>query len=139
MSKKVLFIVLGVILFLLVGSSIYVNFMAKSGVVVSYLLFAQIVLGLVAVITTLFASNKAFISKKSHEVLLIAFLESLFVLGLVILNTVVGYRDVTNIVNYGEYMEYVSMYMNIYLFLGFSLILGAFSLNFYIKSLLNNK
>jgi len=132
-GNKVLYIILWIILFVLIGSSVYVDFISKSVKGVSYILLGQILLGVFSAIATLFLCK----NKKNYKVLFIAFLEILFVLGLVILNTVYGYKNLLDITNYNEYMEYVSMNINIYLFLAFNLIIGLLSLDLFIKN--NNK
>lgn len=128
-NNKILYIILASILFVLLGSSIYVNFIAKSSIVVSYVLLVQIIIGVMSAIVTLFLCR----DKKNYQVLLIAFLEILFTMGLVTLNTMYGYSNLIDITNYGEYMEYVSMNMNIYIFTIFGLIIGLFSLDQFIK------
>jgi len=85
-GNKVLYIILWIILFVLIGSSVYVDFISKSVKGVSYILLGQILLGVFSAIATLFLCK----NKKNYKVLFIAFLEILFVLGLVILNTVGG-------------------------------------------------
>ena len=128
-NNRILYIILASILFVLLVSSIYVNFIAKNSVAISYVLLVQIIIGIMSAIVTLFLCR----DKKNYQVLLIAFLEILFTMGLVTLNTMYGYSNVLDITNYGEYMEYVSMNMNIYIFTIFGLIIGVFSLNQFIK------
>ena len=128
-NNKVLYIVLGVILFVLLGSSVYINFIAKDSTFLSYILLVQIMLGVASAIVTLFLCK----NKKSHQVLFISFLEVLFSLSIVTLNTIHGYNKVLNVTIYSEYMEYVSMIMNIYIFIIFSVIIGLLSLSQFIK------
>lgn len=128
-NNKGLYIILSVILLSLIGSSVYVNFFAKSSKLVSYILLGQIIVGVIAGMFTLFLCR----NKKNHEVLFIAFLEILFVIALVTLNTIYGYNNVLNVHNYAEYMEYISMYFNIYVFVVFGGVIGLFSLNQYAK------
>ena len=128
-NNRVLFIVLSAILVILLGSSVYINFMAKNSEVVSYMLLAQIMIGIISAIVTLFLC----VGKKNYKVLLIAFLQILFTIGLVTLNTVYGYNNLINSNNYSEYMEYVSMNMNVYLFVIFGLVMGIFTLDQFIK------
>ena len=134
-NNKVLYIVLSSILLILVGSSIYINYIAKNSNVVSYILIAEIMLGIISGILTLFLC----VGKKSYKVLLISFLQVLLTIGLVILNTVYGYRELVNLNSYSEYMEYVSMNMNIYLFVIFGFVMGLFTLDQYIKSYCNKE
>ena len=130
-NNKVLYIVLGVILFALAGSSVYVNFIADNAEIVSYVLLSQIMLGIVSAIVTMFLC----VGKKTYKVLFISFLQVLFVLALVILNTVYGYKNIVNKIDYGEYMEYVSMNLSICLYIVFTAFIGLFSLRQYIKDI----
>lgn len=129
-NNKILYVILSTILLVLVGSSVYVNFMAKDANLVSYIMIGEIMLGIASSIVTLFMC----VGKKSHKVLLISFLQVLFTIGLVTLNTVYGYKELVNLNSYNEYMEYVSMNMNVYLFIIFGVIMGLFTLDQYIKS-----
>lgn len=140
-SRKTLFILLAVILFLLLGSSVYINFIAKTSSGFTYILLGQMFLGIVSCLMTLFIGLNVFLKKKNYELLFISFLEILFVLGLIVLNYVYGYKNVTNMDNYIEYMEYVSMEFNIYIYLIFMCIIGLLTLNLFIKEklLLINK
>jgi len=134
-NNKVLFIILGIVLFLLLGTSVYVNFIAKSSGVVSYVILSQIILGVVATISTLYLCK----NKKNHQVMFIAFLEILFSLSLVIFNTVYGYNKVMDINDYSQYMEYTSMNMNIYMYIIFAFVIGVFCLNSYIRYINDKK
>lgn len=129
-SNKVLYIVLSLILLVLIGSSVYVNFLCENTNVISYVLLGQIIVGIISSMVTLLLCN----NKKNHKVLFISFLEILFTLGLVCLNTFYGYKNAVNIANYAEYMEYVSMNMNIYLFVIFAGVIGLLSLDLFIKN-----
>lgn len=130
-NNKILYIILGAILFVLVGTSVYVNFMVKSSEVVSYILLAQIMIGIASSVVTLFMCEH----KKNHIVFTISFLQILFSIVIVILNTVYGYKELLDLNNYNEYMEYVSMNMNVYLFIMFGAFMGLFSLDQYVKYL----
>lgn len=128
-NNKILYIILSCILLILLGSSVFVNFIAKDSNLVSYVLLGEIMLGITSAIVTLFLC----VGKKSCKVLLISFLQIVFTIGLVILNFVYGYKKLVNFEAYNEYMEYVSMNMNIYLFLIFGAVMGLFSLDQYIR------
>ena len=138
-NKKVLFIVLGVIFAILIGTSVYVNFLAKSSNGLTYILIGQILLGIVAAIATLFVGVNSFSNKKNYKLLFIAFLEILFALGLVTLNYVYGYNKIVEFSNYNEYMEYISMEMNLWVFAVFALIIGLLTLNLFIKDKMKSK
>lgn len=132
-SKILLFIVLGAILVLLIGSSIYVDFIAESSNGVTYILIAQMFLGILGLLLTLFMGLKIFENKKSHELLFIGFLETVFVLSVVIFNYVYGYGTVINQSDYIDYMGYISMEFNIYLYIVFAGIIGLLTLNLFVK------
>lgn len=140
--KKYLFITLGVFLLILLGTSIFVN-VANSAAGFTYVLIGQIFIGIFSVIATLFLGLYAFVKMKNYELMLFSFLESLFVLGILIFNYVYGYGGVVDSNNYIEYMEYVSMEFTIYLYVVFVIVIGLLTLNLFVKekiSLLpNNK
>lgn len=132
MNKKTFYIVLGVILFLLVGSSVYTNFICKNSNIINYILLVQILLGVIVSIYTLYVGSNVLTNKKNYKIMLVSLLEVLFTLGLVTLNVVYGYRNAINANVYNEYMEYVSMYINIYIYGLFAFILGILTLNSYV-------
>lgn len=138
MNKKTFYIVLGIILFLLVGSSVYTNFMCKNPNVINYILLAQVLLGVIASIFTLYVRSNVLTNKKNYKIMLISLLEVLFTLGLVTLNIVYGYKNAINTNIYNEYMEYVSMYTNIYIYGLFAFILGILTLNSYVDYKVKN-
>ncbi len=138
MNRKAFYIVLGVILFLLVGSSIYTNFICNNPTIVNYILLAQILLGVITSIFTLYVGSNILTNKKSYKIMLISLLEVIFVLLLVTLNVVYGYKNVINANVYNEYMEYVSMYTNIYIYGLFAFILGLLTLNSFITYKVKN-
>lgn len=135
--KKWLIIALGSVGLLLLGSSIYVDFIAKSSKGLTYLLIGQIFVGIAGSLLTLFLGLNAFPKKKNHELLFIAFLELVFVLGLVTLNYVCGYGNVINRSDYIDYMAYVSMEFNIYIYVIFIAVIGLLDLNLYLKEKLS--
>lgn len=133
MSKKtLLFIILGSLLGLLLVSSIYMNFIATTSKGFTYVMLGQMFIAPVAVLITLFLGSSIFINKKNYELMFIGFLEALFVLGIVILNYVFGYRTSIVYSNYIEYMRYVSMEFNIFIYLLFTIIIGVLTLNLFI-------
>lgn len=136
-KKKILYIVLGSLLVLLLGSTIYIDFIAKTSAGLTYLLIGQMFIGIAGTLTTLFLGLKAFENKKNYELLLIAFLEVLFVLGVVTINYVFGYGNAVNSVDYFDYMGFVSMEFNILIYVIFTAILGLLTLNAFINDKLN--
>lgn len=132
-NRDKLFLVLGVVLFVLIGSSVYISLIAKFSKGMDYLIIGQMFMGIVAVIFTLFMGLKVFDNKKGYEILFIAFLELLFVLGIVCLNYVYGYGRVVDSNNYIEYMRYVSLEFNIYIYLFFVFVIGLLNLNAFIN------
>lgn len=138
MNRKIFYIVLGVILFLLVGSSVYTNFICNNPSVVNYILLAQILLGVVSSIFTLYVGSYVLTNKKNYKIMLISLLEVLFTLILVTLNVVYGYKNVINVNVYNEYMEYVSMYTNIYIYGLFAFVLSLLTLNSFIDYKVKN-
>ena len=132
-QKMWMYIVLGVLLACLFGTSIYIDFISKSDNGLSLLLILQMFLGIIGSLVTLFFGLKVFSSKKSYELLLMAFLEVLFVLGIIIINYIYGYGRVVNYENYIEYMEYVSMEFNILLYMLFVGIIGLLTLTSFIN------
>lgn len=138
MNRKIFYIVLGVILFLLVGSSVYTNFICNNPNVVNYILLVQILLGVVSAIFTLYVGSSVLTNKKNYKIMLISLLEVLFTLILVTLNVVYGYKNVINVNVYNEYMEYVSMYTNIYIYGLFAFALSLLTLNSFIDYKVKN-
>lgn len=138
MNKRIFYIVLGSVLFLLLGSSVYINFIAKNPNVINTFLLIQILLGLAVSIFTLYMGSSILVNRKNYEVMLISFLEVLFTLVLVILNIVYGYRNVVSAYEYSYYMEYVSMYMNVYLYGLFAFVMGLLTLNSFITYKVKN-
>lgn len=138
MNRKIFYIVLGVILFLLVGSSVYTNFICNNPNVVNYILLVQILLGVVSAIFTLYVGSSVLTNKKNYKIMLISLLEVLFTLILVTLNVVYGYKNVINVNVYNEYMEYVSMYTNIYIYGLFAFVLSLLTLNSFIDYKVKN-
>lgn len=136
-NKKWLIVALSVIALLLLGSSIYIDFIAKSSKGLTYLLIGQIFIGIVASLLTLFLGLYAFPKKKNYELLFMAFLELVFVLGLVTLNYVYGYGNAIDKSDYIDYMGYVSMEFNIYIYIIFVAIIGLLNLNSFLKEKLN--
>ena len=136
-NKKILYIVLGSLLALLVGSSIYIDFIAKSTAGLTYLIIGQMFVGIAGALTTLFLGLKAFENKKNHELLFMAFLEILFVLGIITLNWLFGYGKVINAVDYFDYMGYASMEFNIILYGIFTVVMGLLALNAFINDKLS--
>ena len=132
-NRNKLFLVLGVVLFVLIGSSVYISLIAKSSKGLDYLIIGQMFMGIGAVIFTLFMGLKVFDNKKGYEILFIAFLELLFVLGIVCLNYVYGYGRVVDSNNYIEHMRYVSLEFNIYIYLFFVFVIGLLNLNAFIN------
>ena len=130
--KKYLFITLGVFLSIILGTSIYVN-VASSASGFTYILIAQIFVGILSVLATLFLGLYAFPKKKNYELMLFSFLESLFVLGILIFNYVYGYGGAVNSNNYIEHMEYISMEFTIYLYVIFVIIIGLLTLDLFVK------
>ena len=96
-NKKWLIVVFSVAALLLLGSSVYIDFIAKTSSGLTYVLIGQMFVGIIASLFTLFLGLAAFPKKKNYELLLIAFLELVFVLGLVILNYVYGYGNAINV------------------------------------------
>ncbi len=138
MNRKIFYIVLGVILFLLVGSSVYTNFICNNPNIVNYILLVQILLGVVSAIFTLYVGSSVLTNKKNYKIMLISLLEVLFTLILVTLNVVYGYKNVINVNVYNEYMEYVSMYTNIYIYGLFAFVLSLLTLNSFIDYKVKN-
>lgn len=136
-NKKILYIVLGSLLALLIGSSIYTTFIAKTSAGFTYLLIGQMFIGIAGALTTLFLGLKAFENKKNHELLFMTFLEILLVLGVVTLNWVFGYGKVINPVDYFDYMGYASMEFNIILYGIFTVVMGLLALNAFINEKLS--
>ena len=132
-NKKILYVILSAILFVILVSSIYINFISKSGKGMDLLIIGNIFLGIGAAITTLFMGLKVFDSKKGYQILFIAFLELLLVLAIVCLNYVYGYGKVVNLNNYVDYMRYVSLEFNIYIYCLFIFVIGLLNLNSYIS------
>lgn len=132
-TKKNLFIILGVIFFLLIGSAIYVNFFAKSIQGLTYILLSQIFLGIISTMVTLFLGGRVMNNKKNYEILFLALLQCFFVLGIVTMCYVYGYNTVLDADNYTKYMEYISMNMNINLYMIFTFIFALLNFNLYIK------
>lgn len=129
-NNKILGVILSIILLALVGSAVYVNFLAKDSSLVSYILLGEIMLGILSSVITLFLC----VGKKSYKVLLISFFQILFTIGVVILNTVYGYAKLIDFNSFNQHMEYISMNMNVYLFIIFGVFMGLFTLDQYIKS-----
>jgi len=136
-NKVVLFIMLGALLTLLIVSSIYMDFIAKSSKGFTYILIGQMLVGILASLVTLFIGLKVFNNKKNYELLFIGFLEIMFVFGLVLLNYVYGYHNVVNSNNYIEYMEYVSMEFNLFIYLIFVFVIGLLTLNLFVANKIN--
>ena len=136
-NKKWLIVVFSVAALLLLGSSIYVDFIAKTSSGLTYVLIGQMFVGIVASLLTLFLGLDAFPKKKSYQLLLIAFLELVFVLGLVTLNYVYGYGNAINRSDYIDYMGYVSMEFNICIYIVFVAVIGLLNLNAFLKERLN--
>lgn len=131
-KKTLLFVILGSLLGLLLVSSIYMNFIAITSKGFTYIMLGQMFIAPVAVLVTLFLGSNVFINKKSHELMFMGFLQTLFILGLVLLNYVFGYRNAINYSDYIEYMRYVSMEFNVFIYLMFAIIIGVFTLNLFI-------
>ena len=136
-NKKILYIVLGSLLALLVGSSIYIDFITKSSTGLTYLLILEMFIGIAGALTTLFLGLKVFENKKNHELLFMAFLEVLFVLGVITLNWIFGYGKVIDAVDYFDYMGYASMEFNIILYGIFTIVMGLLALNAFINDKLS--
>lgn len=136
-KKSVMFVVLGVLFMLIVGSSIYIDFIAKTTKGFDYIIICQMILGISAVLTTLFMGLSLFPKKKNYELLLIAFLESIFVLGVIVLNYVIGYRNLVDVSNYVDHMGYISMEFNIILYFILVMIIGLLDLNLFIMDKLS--
>ncbi len=132
-SKKILFLVLSIVLFVLIGSSVYISLIAKSSKGIDYLIIGQMFVGIGAAIITLFMGLKAFDTKKAYQILFIAFLELLLVFAIVCLNYVYGYGRIVTSNNYIEHMKYISLEFNIYIYLIFIFIIGLLNLNAFIN------
>ena len=132
-NKKLLFIILSVILFVLASSSVYINLIAKSSKGMDYLIIGDMFLGIVAAITTLFFGLSVFENKKGYQILFIAFLELVLVLATVCLNYVYGYRNIVDSNNYIEHMRYVSLEFNIFIYCVFIFVVGLLNLNAFIN------
>ena len=65
-------------------------------------------------------------------------LELLFVLGVVTINYVWGYASVVNKYDYTDYMEFVSMEFNIYLYVILLVVIGLLNMNLYLNEKFQN-
>lgn len=135
-NKKILYITLIVDLVLLLGSSIFINFIAKNANLVSYIILGQIFIGILSCIVTLLIGSET-LNKKNYKVMFLSFLEILFVLSLIILNTTYGYRNILNDGVYKDYMIYVSTVINIYIYILFTCIIGLLNLHLFINDKLH--
>ena len=131
--KIALYTIISILGFILLSASIYMNLIAKSSTGLTILLIAQIFIGIAGCLITLFMGLKVYNEKKNFELLCISFLEVLLVLGVVIFNYVNGYGSIVNRNDYIEYMEYVSMEYNIYVYIIFIVVIGILTLNLYLK------
>jgi hypothetical protein len=132
-NKKQVYIVLGIILGVLLCSSIYVNLIAKTTTGLMAVIIAQMIIGIGAAIFTLFTGLKLFEDKKNYELMLIALLELAFTGFLVTLNTTLGYASVVNYNDYIDFMSYVSLQYDIIIYFIFTIIIGVLTLNLFIK------
>ena len=133
-GKNILLIVIGVILLVLLGSSVYINFIANTGDNISYIVLADLIIGILGSISVILLGNKYLTNKKDHQVMFVGFLLLVFTLAISILNVVHGYNSVLEAGNYQKYMVYVSTITNIYIYLFFTLIIGIINLNLFIKN-----
>ena len=141
-NKKILYIILACLFAVILASSIYVNFIAKSIKLFDYILIGQIFLGIGASMITLFLGLNIFNNKKTYELLFVGFLEILLVLSIVVFNYINGYGGVVDSNNYVDHMNYVSMEFNIYIYIIFVGIIGLLTLNSFVSEklvLLNKK
>ena len=138
-SRKWLYGILCGVVLLLLGSSIYINFVTKNSNYLTYLLIGQMFVGIIGFLSILFLGLDGLEHKKSYELLFIGLLELLFVLGLVILNYVCGYASVVNKYDYTDYMGFVSMEFNIYLYIILLVVIGMLNINLYITEKFKNR
>lgn len=136
-NKKWLIVVLSIAALLLLVSSIYIDLIAKTSKGLTYVLIGQIFIGIIASLFTLFLGLDAFPKKKNYQLLFIAFLELVFILGLVTLNYVYGFGNAINRSDYIDYMGYVSMEFNICIYIIFVAVIGLLNLNAFLKERLN--
>lgn len=138
-GKSLVYILLSFVGLLLIGSSIYVNFIAKSSEILSYIILVGLMVGIFGSISFILLGNKYLIDKKDYHILFVGFLILVFTFALSILNVVYGYKGIVNVNDYKEYMLYVSAHTNLYIYGLFTLIIGVLTLNLFINNKLKNE
>lgn len=138
-KNKIILLVLSLILFVLVGVSVYVNFIAKDIKGMSYVVLGSLVFGVLGSIAVIMLGNKYLDNKKDYHVLTVGFLVLLFTLCINILNVVHGYGSLIDYNNYNEYMLYVSSITSVYMYAFFVGVVGLIDFNLYIKYIVEKK
>lgn len=137
--KSLVYILLGVIGLLLIGCSIYINFIAKSSAGLSYIVLFGLMIGIFGSIGFILLGNKYLTDKKDYHIMFSAFLILVFTFALSILNVVYGYKGVVNVNDYKEYMVYVSAHTNLYIYGLFTSVIGVLTLNMFINQKLRKE
>lgn len=132
-GKFLVYILLSFVGLLLIGSSVYVNFIAKSSEALSYIVLAGLMIGIFGSIGFILLGNKCLTEKKDYHIMFVGFLILVFTFALSILNVVYGYKGILNVNDYKEYMLYVSTHTNLYIYGLFTSIIGVLTLNMFIN------
>lgn len=139
MKNKVIIIFLSVLAFLLVGSSLYINLIARKDTGMSYIILIDLLIGIGASIYFIVLGNKYLENKKDYQIMFISLLILVFTLAISIFNVSVGYSNVLNINNYKSYMAYSSANMSLWIYVLYIVIIGIINLNMFIKYKISEK